>query len=171
MYGSTNQKDNEAEILTDASCEKRHQEYLTQRKKNPTLIPVLVHPIDMQIEKKKYLVNPDVLFAKFAEVSRNYCRGISDKQPLFFSANDTIIKKTMTMTQVYELHKRQDEFLHVTVRPEPFISSIEKPIETPAKLESPEPEAKPEVAQSEVLAQNEALAQNTVVAEPESALP
>jgi hypothetical protein len=162
MYGSTSQKVNEAEILTDASCEKRHQEYLTQRKKNPTLIPVLVHPIDMQIEKKKYLVNPDVLFAKFAEVSRNYCRGISDKQLLFFSANDTIINKKMTMTQVYELHKRQDEFLHVSVRPEPSISSIERPTETPAKLESPEPEAKPEVAQSDVSAQNAVVAESTL---------
>jgi hypothetical protein len=139
MYGSTNQKDKEAEILTDASCEKRHQEYLKERKKNPHLLPVMVHAVDMEIDKKKYLVNLDVVFEKFAEISRKYCRGITETQPLFFYANDTMIKKKMTMSEIYELHKRQDEFLHITVRPEPLVQSMKRQSPVEDKPVSPEP--------------------------------
>jgi hypothetical protein len=127
MWGSTTQKDKENHSLTEESQKERYEEFLRVKKKYPEWVPIIIKANDVILTKHKYLTRKKIQFKAFAEIVRKYCliptskgtEPIDARIPLYFVANDTLIPPDEEMVKVYEIHKKNDGFLHIGLRIEP----------------------------------------------------
>lgn len=96
-----------------AECEKMNKKYTNR-------ICVIVERSNAcnstigEINKRKYLVNYDMLLSTFLMVLRKRI-SVGKEQALLLFVNDKhLITSTMTMAQIYNEHKDEDGFLYMT---------------------------------------------------------
>ena len=127
VWGSTDQKEKENQSLPEESHKKRYEEFLVVKKKYPELVPIIVTSKDIILTKPRYLTKKKITFKAFAEIVRQYCfaptstgkRPIDSHMPLLFIANDILVPPEDEMGKVYEIHKKNDGFLHISMLTEP----------------------------------------------------
>ena len=96
------------------------EEFQSIQQKYPGLLPIIIHPIEIEIQKIKYLTRSEISLEQFAEIVRQYCLHLDPQIPLFFSINGVLIPKHDHLGKIYDQYKKSDGFLHIILRPEPF---------------------------------------------------
>ena len=127
IWGSTDQKDKKNQSLPEESQKERYEEFLRVKTKYPDWIPIIVESNGVTLNKTRYLTKKNIPFKSFAEIVRQYCviptetgtQPIDTKMPLLFIANETLIPPEEEMGKVYDIHKKNDGFLHITLYNEP----------------------------------------------------
>ena len=99
------------------SVEKRKSESARIRAKYPDLVPLICERGGSdtevpEIDKKKYLVPPDLTMGQFAYVIRKRMK-LDAQKAMFLIVDGTMPKGTQLMSQMYAEHKDPDGFLYV----------------------------------------------------------
>lgn len=104
---------------SEVSFDKRLEESTRVRTKYPDRIPVICEKIDNKknsdipiIDKKKYLVPPDLTVGQFLYVVRNRVK-LPPEKAIFLFVGGTIPATTLMLSQLYESKKDKDGFLYV----------------------------------------------------------
>lgn len=115
-------KVNEAEspsFSQQTSLEKRKEEgKKIFQKYNGERVPVIVERAASSaktvplIDKKKFLVPQNLLFGQFVHVIRKRIK-LAPNQAIFLYVNNVLPASSLTMGQLFEEHKNQDDFLYV----------------------------------------------------------
>jgi hypothetical protein len=87
----------------------------------PGWIPVIIHPKNLIINKDKYVTQKQVTLKQFALVVRQFMDDaelLDERHPLFFVANDVLLKPDCSLEAIYNDHKEPDGFLHLTIHKE-----------------------------------------------------
>jgi len=127
IWGSTDQKDKENHSLPEESQKERYDEFLRVKNKYPDWIPIIVESNVITLNKTRYLTKKHIPFKSFAEIVRQYCvittptgtQAIDPSMPLLLIANETMIPPEEEMGKIYDIHKKNDGFLHITLYTEP----------------------------------------------------
>jgi GABA(A) receptor-associated protein len=99
--------------------EKRKKEADKILEKYPHRIPCIVERAESSknsialIDKTKYLVPDDMTFGQFIFTVRKRLK-LEKEQAIFLYVNNLLPPTTMTMSQVYEEHKDESNFLMIT---------------------------------------------------------
>jgi hypothetical protein len=123
LYGSTDQKTKEDLRLSGDSHAKRLESYQAINKNYPGWIPILVEAIGIKLNKTQYVIQKSLPFKAFVDIVRTQCSldtPIDAQIPLLFVTNDTLIPVEDEMGKIYRIHKKNDGFLHITLRIEPI---------------------------------------------------
>ena len=145
IWGSTDQKEKENHTLPEESHKERYTEFLQVKDKYPEWIPIIVESNGVILNKTRYLTKKHITFKSFAEIVRQYCAAptqtgvqpIDPKMPLLFVANETLIPPDDEMGKIYDIHKKNDGFLHITLYNEPnWFPPCFQPLEHQEKNES-----------------------------------
>jgi hypothetical protein len=123
MWGSNDQKDKEIQTLPEESHKERYEEFLRIKDKYPDWIPIIVESNGVRLNKTRYLTRKNISLKSFAEIVRRYCvistqtgtQQIDPRTPLLFTVNETVIPPGDEMGNIYDIHKKNDGFLHITV--------------------------------------------------------
>jgi GABA(A) receptor-associated protein len=101
----------------DVSYEKRHQEASRIRSKYPELIPVICEKTGSSdiptIDRRKYLVPPDLTMGQFIYVVRKRTKIHSEKSLFMFINNCKLVPTSSLISTVYDDHKDNDGFLYI----------------------------------------------------------
>ena len=97
--------------------EKRKEEAARIRAKYPERIPIIVEKADRSdipaVDKKKYLVPPDLTVGQFVFVVRKRIK-LSPEKAIFIFVNNTLPQTASLMSAIYEENKDDDGFLYLT---------------------------------------------------------
>ena len=98
----------------DVSYEKRHQEASRIRSKYPELIPVICEKTGSSdiptIDRRKYLVPPDLTMGQFIYVVRKRTKVHPEKSIFMFINNCKLVPTSSLISIVYDEHKDNDGF-------------------------------------------------------------
>lgn len=133
IWGSSEQKSKEQLVLPiEDTCE-RNKEFARIKHKYPDWLPVMVtfQSDRIKLTKTKYLTKENLPFKVFADIVRQHMYVNSDTNcpidaslTLFFTANNSLIPANQEMKAVYDVHKKNEGFLHITVHLEPDQSDL-----------------------------------------------
>ena len=102
----------------DTSYEKRHREAIRINTKYPELIPVICEKhgnSDVpEIDRRKYLVPPDLTMGQFIYVVRKRIKISSQKSIFMFINNNKLVPTSNLLSNIYKEHKDNDGFLYIS---------------------------------------------------------
>lgn len=96
--------------------DKRVKEARSLNSRYPLRIPIILYPSSKDqpdIEKNKYLVPVDINVAQFMYVIKKYIKIKSDEAIFIFTSNNTIVPNSWTVKELYDQHKKEDNFLYL----------------------------------------------------------
>jgi GABA(A) receptor-associated protein len=96
--------------------DKRLKESRSLHSRYPLRVPVILNPSSKDqppIEKNKYLVPADINVSQFMYVIKKYIK-ISPEEAIFiFTHNNTLVPNSWTLKELYDQHKKEDNFLYL----------------------------------------------------------
>ena len=107
---------NETSFKESHSFEKRKNESEKILSKYPNRIPIIVERGSRNIEqisRKKYLVPNDLTMGQFIYVIRDRMK-LEEHQSIYLFVNGSIPNTSMTLIEIYDRYKDEDNFLYVT---------------------------------------------------------
>ena len=101
----------------EVSYEKRHKEATRIKTKYPELIPVICEKYGNsevpEIDRRKYLVPPDLTMGQFIYVVRKRIKINAQKSIFMFINNTKLVPTSSLISSIYESHKDNDGFLYI----------------------------------------------------------
>ena len=85
--------------------------------KYPARLPLIVESKTIKIDKRKFLVPSDLTIGQFVYVIRKRVK-LKPEDAIFIFINGTLPATTSLISQVYEEHKDEDNFLYVQISQE-----------------------------------------------------
>ncbi|KAJ3183938.1 ubiquitin-like protein atg8 [Irineochytrium annulatum] len=108
--------------------EKRKQEAERIRQKYPDRVPCIVEKAEKSdiatIDKKKYLVPCDLTVGQFVYVIRKRIK-LSPEKAIFIFVNNVLPPSSSLLSQVYQEHKDEDQFLYIIYSSENTFGDLE----------------------------------------------
>jgi GABA(A) receptor-associated protein len=96
--------------------QKKLQENATLAKRYPSKLPVIIYTKSNNVaepQKCKYLIDKNVSIAEFLTVLRKYIKLAPTESIYLFTEDNTLPPSSHLMTQVYNNHKNEDNFLYL----------------------------------------------------------
>jgi len=113
---------------TQYDLQHRSQEATRIRKTYPDRLPLIVEPGEScklpKIDKRKYLVPPDLTVGQFIYVIRKRIKLSSAEAVYLFVNDNTLLPSCDLMQNVYNMYKNEDGFLYFTYHGESTFGSI-----------------------------------------------
>ena len=95
------------------------EELQSMQQKYPNLLPIIIHPKDIDMTIYKYMIWPEISVEKFAQTVRKHCLNVDHQRPLFFSVNGILLPKDDCLGKIHHQYKKPDGFLHIILQQEP----------------------------------------------------
>lgn len=96
--------------------DKRVKEARSLHSRYPLRVPIILYPASKDqpdIEKNKYLVPADINVSQFMYVIKKYIKIKSDEAIFIFTSNNTLVPNSWTVKELYDQHKKEDNFLYL----------------------------------------------------------
>ena len=95
-------------------------EYLRIHKKYPYKVPIILEPVGKDapiLTNTKYLVNQEFTLGEFLYTIRTKSK-LRPESSIFLFINDKVYNTSECLQQIYDLEKRPDGFLYISVSSE-----------------------------------------------------
>ena len=102
--------------MTTKPLDERMEESRTMRTKYPDRLPIIVEPKDAHtpsIDKRKYMVQPDLTFGHLMYVVRRRLMLRSDQALFFFTSSNQLQPASSTIGSIFDRVHDEDGFLYI----------------------------------------------------------
>jgi GABA(A) receptor-associated protein len=96
--------------------DKRVKESKSLNSRYPLRVPIILYPSTKEqpdIKKNKYLVPVDINVSQFMYVIKKYIKINSEEAIFIFTSNNTLVPNSWTIKELYDQHKKEDNFLYL----------------------------------------------------------
>ena len=85
--------------------------------KYPNKIPIIMSSKSdsISLKKRKFLVSGSTKVGMFNKMIRDYSNGLHKSQAIFIFFDNVLVSNSMTLKEVYDRHKENDDILYVTI--------------------------------------------------------
>lgn len=85
--------------------------------KYPTKIPIIMESKSdfIKLKKHKILASGSIRVGTFTKMIRDYADGLNKYQAIFIFFDNVLVSNSMTLKEVYDRHKEDDDVLYVKI--------------------------------------------------------